>query len=242
MTNRIVLVAAALLGSLVIACGSGSTASPTAATGLRVSTVEPNKTETATPIPSPTPPAAVTPSPVGFAPGAPNGVFPAPPPNPQAGPASTQGIVRLVASKFSLDHYLEVVGVKNNEMETPADGQYGVGWYPSYGLPGGGGNIVMSAHETWNHMQGPFYGLHKAELGDEITVKMADGKNITYKVISNRRYPVSSIPMNDIIWPDIRPKNEEWLTLLTCGGRIVYDSSGFGEYLDRDVVVARRVS
>ena len=127
-------------------------------------------------------------------------------------------------------------------METPADGQYGVGWYSAYGLPGSGGNIVMSAHETWNHMQGPFYALHKAQLGDEINVKMADGKTLTYKVISNRRYPVANMPMSDIIWPGIRPKNEEWLTLFTCGGRIEYDSSGFGEYLDRDVVVARRVS
>ena len=103
------------------------------------------------------------------------------------------------------------------------------------------GNAVITAHETWNHMQGPFYGLHKAALADEIEVKMADGKSVLYKVISNKRYQVAGIPMGDIIWPSIRPRNEEWLTLITCGGRIVYGGNGFGEYLDRDVVVARRV-
>ena len=49
-----------------------------------------------------------------------------------------------------------------------------------------------------------------------------------------------SIPMADILWPAERG-SEEWITLITCGGRIVYDATGYGEYLDRDVVVARRV-
>jgi hypothetical protein len=47
--------------------------------------------------------------------------------------------------------------------------------------------------------------------------------------------------MNEIVWPV--NKDGEWITLITCGGRIVYDQvTGFGEYLDRDVVVARRLS
>ncbi|MFA7249053.1 MAG: class F sortase, partial [Dehalococcoidia bacterium] len=142
---------------------------------------------------------------------------------------------------LGVNHYIEVVGVVNNEMEAPDDGQYAVGWFPEYGMPGSGGNIVMTAHETWNHLQGPFYRLHRAALGDDIEVKMADGRTLLYKVISNRRYQVDDMPMGDIIWPGIRPQAEEWLTLITCGGRIVYGESGFGEYLDRDVVVARRM-
>lgn len=237
LTAVAVLVAAA---TMLSACSSGTAST---SSGLTIKTVEPNKAETATPPPTPTPVPAITPSPIGFSAQAANaGEFPAPPPNPISEPASTQGIARLSAPGLGVNNYLEVVRVKNNEMETPSDGQYGVGWYPDYGLPGSGGNIVMSAHETWNHQQGPFYGLHKAVLGDEINVKMADGKVLTYKVISNRRYQVDNIPMGQIIWPDIRPKGEEWLTLLTCGGRIVYNGDGFGEYLDRDVVVARRVS
>jgi hypothetical protein len=115
-----------------------------------------------------------------------------------------------VASKLGVNHYLEVVGIVNNEMQAPDDGTYAIGWYPDFGLPGNGGNAVITAHETWNHMQGPFYGIHNAVLGDEINVKMADGRTLVYKVISNRRYQVDGMPMGDIIWPSIRPRNEEW--------------------------------
>ena len=39
-----------------------------------------------------------------------------------------------------------------------------------------------------------------------------------------------------------RPEGEEWITLITCGGRFVATQpNGLGEYLDRDVVVARRI-
>lgn len=168
-------------------------------------------------------------------------MFPAPPANPKPEPAATRGISRIRAPKLGVNNYIEVVGIVNNEMQAPVDGQYAVGWFPEYGLPGAGGNVLMTAHETWDHMQGPFYGLNKAVLGDEIEVRMADGRTLVYRVISNRRYSVDTIPMADIIWPKIRAQNEEWLTLLTCGGRIVYGPDGFGDYLDRDVVVARRV-
>ena len=238
MTKQISLWAAVFLAAATVACGG--TRVESAPTGLTVKSVESVTSET--PPPTPTPVAAVTPSPIGFAnPGVNAGNFPAPPKNPVAEPASTRGIARLSSPKLGIDSYIEVVGLVNNEMQAPNDGVYATGWFPDYGLPGAGGNIVMTAHETWNHMQGPFYGMHKAALADEIEVKMADGRTLVYKVISNKRYQVDNIPMGDIIWPNIRPKNEEWLTLLTCGGRIVYGNNGFGDYLDRDVVVARRV-
>ena len=234
--------ASVAMGVVLLACSGGNAASTptTPPSGLIVRTAEP--TATATPSRSPTPPATVTPSPVGFAnPGANAGGFPAPPPNPNAEPASTRGISRVVATRLGVNHYIEVVVIVDNEMQAPNDGVYAIGWYSEYGLPGAGGNAMITAHETWNHLQGPFYGLNKAGLGDEIEVKMADGRTLVYRVISNRRYKVDTIPMADIIWPKIRPANEEWLTMLTCGGRIVYGADGFGEYLDRDVVVARRV-
>ena len=240
------LVAVILAGALT-ACSNGTAASTstptqTQAPGLTIRTAEAARTETASAAPTSIPVAAVTPSPVGFAPGsASTATFPAPPANPKPEPAATRGIARISAPRLGVNHYIEVVGIVNNEMQAPVDSQYAVGWFPEYGLPGAGGNVMMTAHETWDHMRGPFYGLSKAALGDDIEVKMADGRTLLYKVISNRRYPVDTIPMADIIWPKVRAQNEEWLTLLTCGGRIVYGPDGFGDYLDRDVVVARRV-
>ncbi|MFA7250178.1 MAG: hypothetical protein WC273_11165, partial [Dehalococcoidia bacterium] len=136
MTQRISLWAAALLGATVVAC-SGGGAAATSSQGLTIRTVDPSTV--GTPAASPAPAASVTPSPVGFAPGSDNaGSFSAPPPNPVAEPASTRGIARLSAPALGVNHYIEVVGVVNNEMEAPDDGQYAVGWFPEYGMPGSG--------------------------------------------------------------------------------------------------------
>jgi sortase (surface protein transpeptidase) len=153
---------------------------------------------------------------------------------------SASGIARITSARLGLDHYIEDVGIVNNEMETPHDASYAVGWYRTYDRPGPAGNVILSAHETWNHMQGPFYGLHVAQPGDELELRMATGAVYRYRVTTNTRYAVATMPMAEILWPTARSANDEWLTLITCGGRIEYDSSGFGEYLDRDVVVAVR--
>jgi hypothetical protein len=242
VTKRFGGIVLTILAGMLIACSGGESAST--AQGVTVKAVEPTPSPTATASPSPTPPAAVTPSPVGFSnPGTNSGItFPPPPPNPKAEPKDVLGLSRVVAPKLGVDHYIQQVGISNNEMEAPEDGVYAIGWYPQFGKPGHGGNIMITAHETWNHLQGPFYGLHKAKLGDVIEMHMADGTKLVYHVISNKRYKVDSIPMGEIIWPTIRPQNEEWLTLFTCGGEIVYGANGFGDYLDRDVVVARRMS
>lgn len=144
--------------------------------------------------------------------------------------------------RLGIDNYIEEVPVINNVMQAPVDGVYAIGWYPDYSKPGWGQNSVFSAHETWNRSQGPFYTLHLAVPGDEIIVTMDNGIQYHYEVMTNIRYEEASMPMGEIIWPSDRPEGEEWITLITCGGRIVYsDGSGYGEYLDRDVVQARRV-
>jgi hypothetical protein len=71
---------------------------------------------------------------------------------------------------------------------------------------------------------------------------MEDGTRYIYEVFRLDRYDVATIPMGDIIWPNDRPPDEEWITLITCGGTFVQTSSqGWGEYIHRDVVVARLV-
>ncbi len=171
---------------------------------------------------------------VGFAP---------PPPKITASLPNSGRILRIVSPTLGLDHYIDVLRIVNNQMEAPDnDGSYAVGWYPDFSPPGVGGNAVFSAHETWAHMQGPFYFMHAAQAGDEIYLDMATGERFTYQVISTARYTVETIPMGEVLWPSNRPQAEQWITLITCGGRIEYHADGFGDYLDRDVVVLRRVS
>lgn len=169
--------------------------------------------------------------------------FAAPSPKYTVAPPNSGGVARMVAPKFGIDHYIDVLGIIDNQMESPDhDGSYAVGWYPIFGAPGVPGNAMFSAHETWNHLQGPFYFMYTAEIGDRISIDMADGRRFTYEVISTARYTVDTIPMVDVLYPSTRGANEQWITLITCGGEIVYGGNGFGDYIDRDIVHARRIS
>jgi hypothetical protein len=166
------------------------------------------------------------------------------PPTPTAAPLEPDFVARIRSSRLQIDHYVVRLGVINNQMQSPdADGVHAIGWYPEYATPGRGGNAVFSAHETWTFQHGPFYSMHLARPGDEITIEMTSGAVYRYTVTSNRRYPEATIPMHDIIWSSSEPEGEEWATFITCGGRFVPTrADGLGEYLDRDIVVARRVS
>ncbi|MQC16773.1 MAG: class F sortase [Chloroflexi bacterium] len=177
-----------------------------------------------------------------------SGGFPPPPPLEHTPIVDGPPVVRMVAPSLGINHYITTVSVVDGQMLSPEgdDANYAVGWYPSddtwtFGNPGEAGNVVFSAHETWNKTQGPFYNLHRAHIGDDITLEMADGERRHYQVVRVTRYPIASIPMAQVLWPKDRPEAEEWLTLYTCGGQILYDSTGFGTYFDRDVLVAKWV-
>lgn len=179
--------------------------------------------------PSPTPTRTPTPRPT-------------PSPTPEPTPTPYDGsIARLSLPRLGIDHYIEPVAVINNQMQEPSDGVFAIGWYYDYPKPGWDGNAVFSAHETWNRSQGPFYSLYLAVPGDQIVITMDNGIQYTYEVMTNIRYDLDTIPMGEVVWPSAQPDDEQWITLITCGGTIVYDSTGYGEYLQRDVVQARRI-
>jgi len=145
--------------------------------------------------------------------------------------------------KLKVDAPVEDIALlPDNRLDVPHN-PHNVGWYDIYDKPGFGGNAVFSAHvDYWPNIRGPFYNLRNLVAGDEVTVVMEDGTQYHYRVISYKRYPVDQIPMGDLIWPKDRPPGVEWITMITCGGRFEATSSeGWGEYLDRDVVVAERI-
>jgi len=153
---------------------------------------------------------------------------------------------RIVAASLEIDHPLEEIGITNNQLDTPRDAIGAVGWYHIYDKPGWGGNAVFSAHVNYNFKLGPFASLNKAREKDRITIQMDGGPAYVYEIFYLKRFDVSNIPMGDLIDGVLdgapRPEGEEWITLITCGGRFQQtQENGLGEYLDRDVVVARRV-
>lgn len=213
--SLLTLLAGAILALVSIACtGSDSNtqeqAAPPAATETATATPSPSATPTQTPEPTPTPS-----------------------PTPFAG-----AISRLSIPRFNVSAPIEELAINElNELDTPKDENRAVGWYYIYDRPGWGGNAVFSAHVYYGGIPGPFVNLAKAVKDDIITVTMEDGTEYRYKVISNTRYHRDTIPMGDIIWPGQRPKNSEWITLITCGGQL--DATG-QQYLSRDVIVAEQ--
>jgi hypothetical protein len=155
------------------------------------------------------------------------------------------GVARFQIPRFKVDSAVESIGLlPGNQLDVPKD-PHDTGWYDIYDRPGWKGNAVFAAHvDYYPDIRGPFYNLKNVVEGDAINIVMNDGEIYHYKVVRYKRYDADNIPMGDLIWPPDRPADAEWITLITCGGRFqpFSGNSGPGEYLDRDVVVAVRVS
>jgi hypothetical protein len=182
---------------------------------------------------------------------------PSPTPPPYDGP-----VARLKIEKLGVDAAVVEVGLlPDNRLEDPKD-PHQVGWYYIYDKPGVpnpyntgwsdfgvypepgyAGNAVFAGHRDYfPNIRGPFFRLLTLELGDEIVVVMGDGTEYRYRVIRVKQYEAATAPMGDIIWPRDKPRDAEWVTLITCGGEFVQTSpSGAGEYKHRDIVVAERI-
>jgi hypothetical protein len=167
------------------------------------------------------------------------------PPAPTPTPAPRIPVVSLQLPEFGVDSSIEQLGFINGlQMDAPHN-PHDTGWYPMWDWPGVPGNAIFAAHV--NHYPGiigPFYNLASMGAGDEVDLTLDDGEVLRYSVISNTRYDVSTIDMSHLIAAPERPPGDQWVTLVTCGGTFVpyANGSGAGYYLDRDVVVARRVA
>jgi hypothetical protein len=157
------------------------------------------------------------------------------------------GVLRMVSPDLGIDHHITRLGVTAGQMDAPDsdEGAHAIGWYVPgsggyrFGTPGRANNSVFSAHESWIKQQGPFFSLHRARIGDTIYLDMANGERRHYQVTRVTRYLLEEMPMEEVLWPSDRPRDEEWITLYTCGGDIIYRADGYGDYLARDVLVAR---
>ncbi len=93
----------------------------------------------------------------------------------------------------------------------------------------------------------PFNKLNQLNPDDTVVIVMDNGTEYTYKVILKQTYNVNEIKMGELIEAPTRPKDKEWITLITCSntGPFVYvngGNSGPVEYQNRDVVIAERIS
>lgn len=163
-------------------------------------------------------------------------------PEPTATPFDGE-VARFQIPRFGIDSPVENIGINaNNQLDVP-QGPANTGWYGIYDRPGWNGNAVFSAHVSLlNYGPGPFYDLARTEEGDRFVIVMEDGTEYVYEAIRMKRYHVDTIPMGELIDAPDKPEGEEWITLITCGGetRPIAGSNAV-QFLERDVVVARRV-
>lgn len=202
--------------------------------------------ETATPIPAPSPPPVVL-SGTAVEPASP----PAPPVAATAAPrpaaATTSAIVSFHLSSIGLDARWPVEARdtvrKSGQLyfEDPRNPQ-AIAWYPGYSSPGAaGGNTLVAAHvDYYTGAAVPFARLRMAQPGEALTVRFADGSEITYLVRALRLVPTAQIDLADLIYPAL-DANTERLTLMSCGGDFIRNPSGVGgEYASRLIVTAER--
>ncbi|MGE3076295.1 MAG: class F sortase [Dehalococcoidia bacterium] len=206
-----------LVAAFIEQSGKPEVVTPTDPFDLRTPTSANTPTFTATPVPdAPTP----TPTPTPF----------------------DGKVARIIAPTIGLDHGIEEIGVTNGQLDVPVDGVNKVGWYSIYEQPGHGKNSLFAAHINFNRHDGPFAHLAEIHKLEHISIVMEGGPTYVYEVIFYRRYDLTTIAMGELIDANDRPPNEEWITLITCGGDFVPDpGSEFGHYLQRDVVIARRI-
>jgi LPXTG-site transpeptidase (sortase) family protein len=165
-------------------------------------------------------------------------------PSPEASPAATgfraptEGAVLefVKISRIAMNAPVETKGINSRgEMEDPS-GRDHIAWYDFSEFPGFGGNAVFSGHVDWYTGElGVFGRMKELQEGDEIVVRLSDGMEMTYKVISSALYESHKAPVGDIT----ARTEKDSLTFITCEGAFDRRAS---DYSHRRVVRAERIS
>jgi LPXTG-site transpeptidase (sortase) family protein len=114
-----------------------------------------------------------------------------------------------------------------------------VAWYDFSATPGRQNNAVFSGHVDWqtrsgDPIPGVFYRLRELKIGDEIDVTLENDKVLTYRVIGN----VATEYDDPNISKAMEPTANDVITLITCGGSWIKDSSKeFGGIYSHRIVV-----
>lgn len=122
--------------------------------------------------------------------------------------------VTLEIPAIGVTSEIENVGkLENGQMGVPESVDH-VGWFEPGTLPGNRGSSVMAGHI--DSLTGPavFYKLDQLKKGDEVIVKDANGKSLTFIVTHTKRYPRKEAPIEEIFGFSYGSR----LNLITCTG------------------------
>lgn len=122
---------------------------------------------------------------------------------------------RLRIARLGIDAPVAPVGrTKAGAMDVPAS-PWEVGWFAEGIAPGLPGNAVLAGHvDAPGGGRGVFAQLRRLRAGDRVSVTLADGTRIAFRVHRRAVYPAAASPMEEIFGP----AGEPHLHLITCSG------------------------
>jgi LPXTG-site transpeptidase (sortase) family protein len=158
---------------------------------------------------------------------------------PEATPEPVAAPLRIVIESLGVDAPVIEMGLDDGGIpQVPLNGQ-DVAWYNFSSRPGAGSNAVFAGHINWARAPGAFADLDDLQPGDAVRLISEDGYEYTYEVFAN--FAVD--PLDDDSLKVMDPTPTDMVTLITCGGTWIPDSSERfgGSYTNRTVVQARLV-
>jgi hypothetical protein len=151
---------------------------------------------------------------------------------PQLAPVAA-GVVPATVTIRDVDAPVVPVSTAPDGSLTLPEAPKTVGWWSPGALPGSGaGSVVLAGHvDSRVAGLGTFAVLRELGVGEQITVRGTDGRDVPYDVVARREYHKAELP------PDLFARDgAARLVLITCGGR--FDPAARG-YDDNVVVFAR---
>lgn len=142
--------------------------------------------------------------------------------------------IRLSIPIIGLSEKLSELGLnKNGSVQVPTSWTV-PGWYRLGPSPGQKGSAVILGHVDSINGPAAFYRLSELRPGNKVSVKLANGKTVKFKVIGLRMYLKTHFP-DKLVYDQ---RSYSGLNLVTCGG--VFDS-GTHHYLSNLVVFTQLI-
>ena len=104
-----------------------------------------------------------------------------------------------------------------------------VGWYQYGPAPGAAsGSAVLVGHrDSRTQGRGALYDLGAVHLGDQIRVRLSNGRTLTYRVVERRLYLKQGLLWATFFTGQGPPR----LTVITCGGDYIASRGGYQDNL-----------
>ena len=159
-------------------------------------------------------------------------------------PPSSAPVVRMVIEKIGLDGQVVTMGLDENHVPLVPDNPDDIVWYDFSTRPGWGSNAVFAGHVDWTingqPVIGVFYYLRDLEVGDIVEVKLEDGTDYKYRVVSNEAIPEKDPRAMEMMGST----PSDMVTLITCGGVFTREAGNpyGGNYDQRQFVRAELIT